>query len=439
MYLFKDPRHKKINFSEFGPKNKEPKALYGLPNKVEFCSTCVVSNQRPNSSIEYLTDAKKEKKSTIAFNKDNICDACKVSLLKEKVDWKIRRKELEKLCDQHRSNNGDYDCIVPGSGGKDSFYASWMLKYEFGMHPLTITWAPNLYTTWGKDNFYNWIDSGFDNQLYTPNIKTQRLLTRLAVENLFHPFQAFIIGQKMLAPNLSKQLNIPLVFYGESEAEYGNPQSEVLKPVRTENFHAVKQQQDIYLGGMKLENICDTFSLPRSDFKMFIPQNNDAPDCTEIHYLGYYLKWHPQDVYYKVASVSNFKNAQQRNPGSYLMYDSIDDKIDDLHYYTTFIKFGIGRAVQDAAHQVRNKDITRAEGINLIKKFDGEFSCRFIPELMEYLSLPEKEFPGVKGVFEQPIMDEEYFRALSNNFRSPHLWEYKNDDWSLRKAIWHEK
>ena len=172
---------------------------------------------------------------------------------------------------------------------------------------------------------------------------------------------------------------------------------------------------------------------------MFIPQKNTTSDNTQIHHLGYYLKWHPQDIYYKVSRVSDFKRAKQRNPGSYLSYDSIDDKIDDLHYYTMYIKFGIGRAVQDAAHQVRNKDITREEAINLVKKFDGEFPDRFMPELMEYLSLSESDFPGINSIFEQPIMDEEYFKALSNNFRSPHLWQYQDYNWSLRKVIWNEK
>ena len=397
-----------------------------------------MSNQRPNSTVEYLNNAQKEKKSTIFFGDDNVCDACKYHELKDKTNWSSRRKELEILCDKFRSKNGDYDCIVPGSGGKDSFYASWVLKYEFGMNPLTITWAPNVYTDWGKENFYNWINSGFDNHLYTPNTKIQRLLTRLAVENLFHPFQAFIIGQKMLAPTLSKQLNIPLVFYGESEAEYGNPIDEALKPKRENSFHSLKDNQKIYLGGMSLEKICNIFSVSINDFKMFIPQNN-VNFNTEIHYLGYYLKWHPQDIYYKVSRLSDFKRAKQRNPGSYLTYDSIDDKIDDLHYYTTFIKFGIGRAVQDASHQVRNKDITRKEAVGLVKKFDGEFPERFMPELMDYLSLSEKEFPGIRNIFEVPTIDKDYWNSLSDTFRSQHLWKYEDYTWNLRKAVWHEE
>jgi hypothetical protein len=67
-----------------------------------------------------------------------------------------------------RSQSG-YDCLLPGSGGKDSFYASHILKTRFGMHPLTVTWAPHVYTEWGWKNFQSWLHAGFDNYLMTPN------------------------------------------------------------------------------------------------------------------------------------------------------------------------------------------------------------------------------------------------------------------------------
>ena len=98
---------------------------------------------------------------------------------------------------------------MPGSGGKDSFYAAHLLKYKYGMHPLTVTWAPHIYTPWGWDNMQAWIHAGFDNYLCTPNGMTHRLLTRLATENLFHPFQPFILGQKQLAPQDGRQVRYP--------------------------------------------------------------------------------------------------------------------------------------------------------------------------------------------------------------------------------------
>src|SRR3990167_8757455 len=194
---------------------------FGLPIKVEFCKSCVMSNQRPISAVE-LQHTNNSKKTTLHFQ-DGICDACLYIKKKRQINWLEREKQLIELCDRHRSNGKHYDCLVPGSGGKDSFYAAHILKYKYGMTPLTITWAPNIYTTWGHHNFNAWIHAGFDNHLITPNGKVHRLLTRLAVENLFHPFQAFIIGQKAIAAKFALQQKIPLVFYGENEAEYGNP------------------------------------------------------------------------------------------------------------------------------------------------------------------------------------------------------------------------
>ena len=76
-----------------------------------------------------------------------------------------------------------------------------------------------------------------------------------------------------------------------------------------------------------------------------------------------------------------------RTQGTYSKYNSIDDKIDDLHYYTTYIKFGIGRATYDASQEIRNKHITREEGEALVNRFDGEFPDRYFSETMEYLVL----------------------------------------------------
>ena len=74
---------------------------------------------------------------------------CKTAEQKNKINWEEREKELIELCDKYRSKDGSYDCLIPGSGGKDSFYQAHVLKYKYGMHPLTITWAPNIYTDWG--------------------------------------------------------------------------------------------------------------------------------------------------------------------------------------------------------------------------------------------------------------------------------------------------
>jgi N-acetyl sugar amidotransferase len=438
MTMFRYPKRRDFDIEPY--KGDAPEeAKYGLPRYVGFCKKCVISNQRPNSAVEYA-HTKDSKKSTINFDAEGVCDACRLAEQKHgKIDWAEREKQLMELCDRHRSKDGSYDCVVPGSGGKDSFYAAHLLKYKYGMHPLTVTWAPHVYTPWGWNNFQSWIHAGFDNFLCTPNGRIHRLITRLAVENLFHPFQPFMFGQKSLAPKMALLHKIPLVFYGENEAEYGNPIADTNTAKRDWSYFTAGDKSKIYLGGTSLADLDEHFGVDGSELHPYMPADplKIEEQKIEVHYLGYYVKWHPQSAYYYSVEHGGFQASPERTPGTYSKYNSIDDRIDDFHYHTTFIKFGIGRSTYDAAQEIRSRDINRDEGVALVKRFDGEFPERFADEIFKYLSMPANEFPKASKMFEQPIMDREYYDHLANTFRSPHLWKFEEGEWKLRHAVWH--
>ncbi len=432
----KYPHRRDVEVSHFESEKPEI-ALYGLPKEVAWCKRCVISNQRPNSAVEY-NHTHESKKSTINLDEHGICDACRVAEQKHNgIDWVERERELRDLCDRYRSKDGAYDCIVPGSGGKDSFYAAHVLKFKYGMHPLTVTWAPHIYTPWGWKNFQSWIHAGFDNFLCTPNGRIHRLLTRLAVENLFHPFQPFIFGQKSLAPKMALLHKIPLVFYGENEAEYGNPIADTQSAKRDWSYFT-GEKENIYLGGTSVAELIGNLGVDEHELQPYLPADPDEIERqkVEVHYLGYYLKWHPQSCYYYAVEQGGFEASPERTPGTYSKYNSIDDRIDDFHYYTTYIKFGIGRATYDAAQEIRSGDITREEGVALVQRFDGEFPERFADEVFKYLSIPKSEYGKAAEMFAQPIMDRDYFDNLADSFRSPHLWKYDNGVWSLRRTVW---
>lgn len=430
-------RFVEIDYSKF--EEDELDALYGLPKEIRFCKKCVISNQRPNSCEEYKNN-KKSTKQTIHFDKEGICDACKMAEQKSKINWTEREHELIELCDKHRSKDGSYDCLVPGSGGKDSFYQAHMLKYKYGMHPLTVTWAPNLYTDWGWKNHRAWIHAGFDNILYTSNGRNHRLLTRLAVENLFHPFQPFILGQKALAPKVAAMYHIPLIFYGENEAEYGNPLADNSSATRDWKYFTAEDKSKIFIAGTSIEDLKDYFGIEPGELNFYMPADPELieKEKIEVHYLGYYLKWHPQGAYYYAVENGGFQASPERTAGTYSKYNSIDDKIDDFHYYTTYIKFGIGRATYDAAQEIRNDEIIREEGVSLVQKYDGEFPDRFADTIFKYLSIMPKEYPIASQMFEQPAMDMAYFMHLADRFRSPHLWKYEDGIWKLREQVFND-
>lgn len=430
------PRYVPIDYSKFAPEipDNAREAKYGLPQEVKFCKECIMSNQKPNSCFEFEHRPDSLKKS-MRIQADGVCDACHACHDKEgKIDWEDRERQLRELCDRYRKNDGSYDCLVPGSGGKDSFYAAHLLKYKYGMHPLTVTWAPHIYTPWGFANFEAWIHAGFDNYLCTPNGMTHRLLTRLATENLFHPFQAFILGQKQLAPKMAAKFGIPLVFYGENEAEFGNPIADNESALRDARYFATNDHDNIWLGGVSLRELEEDYHVDKADLAIYLPSETSdiEKNNIQVHYMGYYEKWHPQGAYYYSVEHGGFIPSPERTQGTYSKYNSIDDKIDDFFYYTTYIKYGIGRTTYDAAQEIRNGEITREEGQLLTRRYDGEFPDRFEQEIWDYLSLDEKHFPFAKELFEQPIMDREYFMHLADRFRSPHIWQCDNGVWKLR-------
>lgn len=393
-------------------------AFYGLPYEVKFCKKCVISNQRPSSTVEFKNE-KGEKKSVINFNDEGICSACVYHEAKESdIDWKLRDKKLRKLLASFKRNDGSYDVIVPGSGGKDSAYTAHILKYEYGMNPLTVTWAPHLYTDIGLKNFQEWMHTGgLDNVLYTPNGKLHREMTRNAFHNLLHPFQPFIVGQRIIGPAMAKRFGVNLVMYGENQAEYGNAIEENSNPIMSMDFFSSDNPLKMKFGGVSMKDYINKGNYSLNDFAPYIaPKREDLIDANiEVHYLGYYLKWDPQECYYYAVDNTGFQANPVRTEGTYSKYSSIDDKIDPFHYLTTFIKFGIGRCSYDASQEVRNGKITREEAVYLVKKYDAEFPSKYLKEFLEYIDTTEKEF--------HDVLDKH---------RSPHIWTKVNDEWKLR-------
>ena len=395
------------------------KTYFGLPEKVVFCSKCVISNQRPRSTVEFMS-LSTDHKETIQFSDDQICEACKFQSMKEKIDWTAREQQLLRLCDKYRKKSG-YDVVIPGSGGKDSAFTAHILKYKYGMNPLTVTWAPHLYTNIGWENFINWIHvGGFDNILFTPNGDLHRYLTREAFINLLHPFQPFIVGQRMIGAVFAKKYGIDLVMYGENQAEYGNSIDENNTPLMQKKFYKNVSPTEINLGGKSINTLISESKFSFKDFEPYLPiSESEESQFIDVHYLGYYLKWDPQECFYYAVENTGFKTNPDRTEGSYSKYSSLDDKIDPFHYYTTYIKFGLGRASYDAAQEIRNGKISREEGVSLVKQFDNEFPAKYFADFLNYIDL-----------------DQGSFETVIDRFRSPHLWKQTIKDWKLLHTVW---
>lgn len=390
------------------------------PLEVLYCKKCVQSNQRPNTSPEF----KKVDKSigTISFDSDGICHACKYyHEVKNKINWQEREKELKNLLDQFRNRNKQYDVLVPGSGGKDSIFVSHLLKTKYDMRPLTVTWAPHLYTEIGWHNLQEWIKLGFDHLLITPNFKIHSKLTRLAFVNLLNPFQPFIIGQKNHAPKIASKYDINLIMYGENNAEVHNSIDQTASPLMNPKHYSLENNKDeIFLSGLNKEQL-NAENISDNDIAIYRPYTLDYLNSKKIqvHFMSYYTKWSPHDNYYYAKKICNFQtNPEGRSEGTYTKFASLDDKTDGQNYFTMHIKFGHGRCTNDACRDIRDGYLSRDEAVKLVKKYDGEFPKKYFNDFLKYIDMTENEY-----------------WTIIDNARPKHIWKKSGNQWILKNLI----
>lgn len=389
------------------------KQLLTQPKEVKFCKRCVVSNQRPR----------------IVFDEEGVCSACRFAYEKKYlIDWKEKERQLQELLDKHRRKDGWWDVVVPCSGGKDSSYVAHQLKHKYGMHPLTVTWAPFKYTDIGWQNYQNFVKAGFNNLLCHPNGKFHHKLARLAFEELGDSFQPFVYGQMCFAFHIALRFDIKLVFFGENgEAEYGgDPKNNYKSHMPLEDWAM------LYFKGCTVDDLVN-YSLSNKDYlkrddfdetdlNFYRPPSIEELKRASIqmHWYSYYHKWVPQENYYYSVENAGFQANPDHSEGTYSKYASLDDRLDGFHFYMAFIKFGISRATSDAAHEIRDGHITREEGVALVKRYDGEFPSKYFRESLEYLDITE-----------------EHFWEVVDSFRSPHIWEKVNGAWRLKHAVYY--
>lgn len=359
--LEKNLINKKINITK----------MYNLPRDVFYCKKCVISNQRPR----------------IKFNDAGICYPCLYWDKKNKeIDWDFRKKKFLKILEKYRSKDGSFDCIVPSSGGKDSAYVALMLKNEYGMNPLTVTFAPSILSDTGYVNFQNLVHAGLPNiSLFADGI-THRKLARTSAIVMGDPFQPFIYGQVNGPLRASLAYKIPLIIDGENgEVEYGGKHdTEELKGF------GLDESLKLWFSGFDLK-FWKKFGF--SDKDLYFYKEPSIQDLKKLKLKRYFFSsfhnWQPQEHFFYCANNANFNvNFEGKTHGTYSKYASIDDHLDHFHFYFALLKFGIGRATSDASHEVREKIIDRDEAISLVRQFDCQkMSNKILNFFMKYCDL----------------------------------------------------
>ena len=285
----------------------------------------------------------------IEFNSDGVCNACLWSNEKRSLDWDQRKNELNKLLSQFRSKSGDFDCIVPCSGGKDGSHVSYNLKHNFKMNPLTVTIRPALSTELGDKNLINFINSGYNHIHVSPNPKVMKILNKYGFVEKGFPYYGWLIAIHTAVIRIAINFKIPLLFYGEDgEVEYGGS-------IENKNtaLYDIDYMKRVYLEGghsLVLNKAVDDGILNESDLYFFRFPNQKTVENINLSFThwSYFENWDPYNNYLTAKNYCGLQEKEDSNSGTFTNFAQNDQKLYSLHAYLMYLKFGFGRATQDA-------------------------------------------------------------------------------------------
>ncbi|RJF76802.1 N-acetyl sugar amidotransferase [Azospirillum cavernae] len=364
---------------------------------VRYCKTCLMPDTRPR----------------IVFDENGVCNACHTAESKRHIDWHARRMEFLDLVERHRSRDGSYDCIVPWSGGKDSSFIAHRLKFEFGLNPLLVTFSPLLPNDVGVHNREALLQAGFDHLMVRPNQKVSRHLARRFFIERGNPKIHWDAGINAVPVQVAVRYNIPLVIYAEhGESEYGgrvlSEEHRKIRDIVEVLEHQVGDHPANWVDDVVKEHDLAPYLYPEAD--------DVARVGIKAIYFAYFFPWDIAANYEYVKSNIDFRTQPGgRVDGTFIDFDSLDDKIDNLYYYMQYVKFGFGRASRDASRHIYRGRMTREEGLEVARRYDAEFPSTFFADNLDYLGLNEIEFA-----------------ELVDRHRNPELWDFEGNQWKLR-------
>lgn len=347
-----------------------------LKNAPYRCSTCLNMSTRPR----------------IQFDEQGRCNACVWTEQKKSIDWNARTDELKALLDRHRRTDGGFDCVVPVSGGKDGSYVAWNLKHKYGMNPLAMTVTPALALELGNQNLRNFIASGYNHIQISPDAEAMRQLNRTGFIEMGFPYYGWLIAIQSAVVRMTVKLGINLIFYGEDgEVEYGGSTETASRAT-----YDVDYMQRVYLEGGH-EAVLDRSGLPLSALNFFrFPSEDELRQSKlEIAHWSYFESWDPYRNYLTAKEFCGLREAEESNNGTFTNFAQNDQALYALHTYLMYLKFGFGRATQDAGIEIRRGAMGRDQALNLVRIYDNHYPEEFIDDYLQYYGMTAEEFDAV--------------------------------------------
>jgi len=372
---------------------------------MEYCTRCVYpANTRPG----------------IIFDEEGVCSGCRYLESRPAIDWPERevmlRELLEKYKAEQRRKGNPYDCIIPVSGGKDSTYQTWLMRTKYGMNPLLVTYNHTYNTPIGIRNLTNLVEKMDCNLLrYSTAPGSAKRLSLYMLDKVGDITWHYHAGIMTFPIKAAVMYDVPLVVWGEEGY------SELMGMHNQDDFveFTKKKRQEHSMRGFEPEDILEDpdCSLTSYDLAPFFYPSDEALERVGVRgiYLSNYMSWNARKQTEFVIKELDFETAQKRDR-TFNIYDKLDDiHANGLHDYMKYLKFGYGRATDDASTEIRHGRMTREEGIEMVMKFDPTR-----PRDMDIFLRANK-------------ITEEEFLARIEPLRDPSIWEKDSNRQWLRK------
>jgi len=352
---------------------------------MKFCSQCLLPETKPDLDFDGL----------------GICSACSVYKERESIDWDSRYRDLKQLTQRYKSKaTGNWDCIVPVSGGKDSTYQV-VEVLKLGLKPLCVNSRTCDLTPIGRRNLDNIGRLGVDIVEFAPNPLLRAQLNRLGLEQVGDISWPEHVGIFTIPVQAAIKFGVSLIIWGEnSQNEYGGPATASESPFLTRRW----LEEFGGLLGLRVSDLSGLVGLTEADLKMYTYPSDDELEKVAVTglFLGHYIPW---DGYENalIAGANGFEFFPRTVEGSLVNYENVDNFQTGIHDYFKYLKFGFGRATDIASSHIRRGRISRIDAQNLVLKLEGKFPHVYLgkplAQILEPLGITVAEFTDICDEF----------------------------------------
>ncbi len=363
---------------------------------MHICSNCVMP----------------ETAESLSFDKDGKCSVChQIEFKHEKIDWEERQADLQKLVEQYRGKY-DYDCIVPFSGGKDSTFTLWYLVTQLNLKCLVVRFDHGFLRPTVQENATNTFKKlGCDVIHFTPNWQVVRKLMFEALVRRGDFCWHCHTGIFSYPMWISLKFEVPLIFWGETGAEY----SSFYSFDEVEEADERRFNRKVNLGinaedmlGMLDDSVSD-YPVTARDLKPYTypPARELRRAGTRSVFLGHFVPWDVRKQVDIIKRELGWKGDEVEGVPPEFDYEKIECYMQGVRDYIKYLKRGFGRTAHLTSIDIRNNRMSREKALELVAKYDGRRPAALDP-FLRILGLSEQQFMDIvsKSVVAPHVMPE---------------------------------